>query len=184
MDELAAELGVDPMEIREKNWITHEEFPFTHRRRARLRHRQLRGGNRQGQAGIRLRRAARRAEAATRLRRPGAARYRHLDLHGDVRTCAIALARRRSGYIAGGWEHASIRMLPTGKVEVVTGTSPHGQGHETAWSQIVADRLGVAFEDVEVLHGDTQMWLREVSTRTARAPCPWAQWRSSPRPTR
>ena len=61
----------------------------------------------------------------------------------------------RSSYGAGGWEHASIRMLPTGKVEVVTGSTPHGQGHETAWSQLVADELGVPFEDVEVLHGDT-----------------------------
>src|SRR3954454_24201451 len=57
---------------------------------------------------------------------------------------------------AGGWENASIRMLATGKVEVVTGSSPHGQGHETAFSQIVADQLGVAFEDVEIIHGDTQ----------------------------
>ena len=48
-------------------------------------------------------------------------------------------------------------MLATGKVEVITGASAHGQGHETAFSQIVADRLGVAFEDVEVLHGDTQV---------------------------
>ena len=47
-------------------------------------------------------------------------------------------------YGAGGWEHASVRMLATGKVEVVTGASAHGQGHETAFSQIVADRLGVA----------------------------------------
>src|SRR5437588_12280502 len=47
-------------------------------------------------------------------------------------------------------------MLPTGKVEVVTGTSPHGQGHETAWSQIAADALGVPFDDVEVIHGDTR----------------------------
>jgi len=46
-------------------------------------------------------------------------------------------------------------MLPSGKVEVVTGSSPHGQGHETAWSQIAADQLGVPFEDVEVIHGDT-----------------------------
>ncbi len=58
-------------------------------------------------------------------------------------------------YVGGGWDHASVRMLATGKVEVVTGTSPHGQGHETVWSQIVADRLGVPFEDVEVIHGDT-----------------------------
>ena len=73
--------------------------------------------------------------------------------------CGLAPSRLLGAlsYGAGGWEHADIRMLPTGKVEVVTGASPHGQGHETAWSQIVADRLGVPFEDVEVLHGDTQV---------------------------
>jgi carbon-monoxide dehydrogenase large subunit len=60
-------------------------------------------------------------------------------------------------------------MLPTGKVEVVTGTSPHGQGHETAWSQIVADRLGVAFEDVEVLHGDTQVSVKGLDTYGSRS---------------
>ena len=48
-----------------------------------------------------------------------------------------------------------MRVLPTGKVEVVTGTTPHGQGHETSWSMIVADCLGVPPEDVEVLHSDT-----------------------------
>jgi carbon-monoxide dehydrogenase large subunit len=56
---------------------------------------------------------------------------------------------------SGGWEAASVRMLASGKVQVVTGTSPHGQGHETAWSQLAADALGVPVEDVEVLHGDT-----------------------------
>jgi carbon-monoxide dehydrogenase large subunit len=60
-------------------------------------------------------------------------------------------------------------MLPTGKVEVITGTSPHGQGHETAWSQLVADRLGVAFEDVEVLHGDTQVAARGLDTYGSRS---------------
>ncbi len=58
-------------------------------------------------------------------------------------------------YAAGGWDAATIRVLPTGKVMVSTGTSPHGQGHVTSWSQIVADALGVSFEDVEVQHGDT-----------------------------
>jgi len=56
---------------------------------------------------------------------------------------------------SGGWEAANVRVLLSGKVEVVTGTSPHGQGHETSWSQIVADALGVDVDDVEVLHGDT-----------------------------
>ncbi|MFC5995782.1 xanthine dehydrogenase family protein molybdopterin-binding subunit [Pseudonocardia hispaniensis] len=56
---------------------------------------------------------------------------------------------------SGGWEAATVRMTTLGKVEVVTGTSPHGQGHETAWAQIAADALGVHPDDVEVLHGDT-----------------------------
>jgi aerobic carbon-monoxide dehydrogenase large subunit len=56
---------------------------------------------------------------------------------------------------SGGWEAASVRMLASGKVEVITGTSPHGQGHVTSWSQIAADALGVDIDDVEVAHGDT-----------------------------
>src|SRR5206468_10771249 len=72
-------------------------------------------------------------------------------------------------YGVGGWEHASVRMLPTGKVEVVTGSSAHGQGHETAWSQIVADKLGVPFEDVRVLHGDTQVSHKGMDTYGSRS---------------
>jgi carbon-monoxide dehydrogenase large subunit len=85
--------------------------------------------------------------------------------------CGLAPSRVLGSlnYGAGGWEHASIRMLPTGKVEVVTGTSPHGQGHETAWSQIVADRLGVPFEDIEVLHGDTQISHKGLDTYGSRS---------------
>jgi len=60
-------------------------------------------------------------------------------------------------------------MLPTGKVEVITGSSPHGQGHETVWSQIVADQLGVPFEDVEVLHGDTQSSHKGLDTYGSRS---------------
>ena len=58
-------------------------------------------------------------------------------------------------YAAGGWDAATIECLPTGKVVVKTGTSPHGQGHETSWSQIVADGLGLKPDDIEVMHGDT-----------------------------
>jgi aerobic carbon-monoxide dehydrogenase large subunit len=59
------------------------------------------------------------------------------------------------GLGGGGWEAANVRMGMTGTVEVVTGTSPHGQGHETTWSQIAADDLGVSPDNVVVLHGDT-----------------------------
>jgi aerobic carbon-monoxide dehydrogenase large subunit len=60
-------------------------------------------------------------------------------------------------------------MLPTGKVEVVTGSSAHGQGHETAWSQIVSDQLGVPFEDIRVLHGDTQVSPKGMDTYGSRS---------------
>jgi carbon-monoxide dehydrogenase large subunit len=85
--------------------------------------------------------------------------------------CGLAPSRVLGSldYGAGGWEQASIRMLPTGKVEVVTGSSAHGQGHETAWSQIVADQLGVPFEDIRVLHGDTQVSPRGMDTYGSRS---------------
>ena len=59
------------------------------------------------------------------------------------------------GIGGGGWEAANVRILMSGQVEVATGTSPHGQGHETTWAQIVADALGVTPDNVVVLHGDT-----------------------------
>jgi carbon-monoxide dehydrogenase large subunit len=71
--------------------------------------------------------------------------------------CGLAPSRVLASlnYSAGGWEAATVRLLPTGKVQVVTGTAPHGQGHETSWSMIVADRLGMSPDDVDVLHSDT-----------------------------
>src|SRR5699024_2653463 len=85
--------------------------------------------------------------------------------------CGLAPSRVLGSldYAAGGWEHASVRVLPTGKVEVVTGLSPHGQGHETSQSQIVADRLGVPFDDVEILHGDTQVSQKGMDTYGSRS---------------
>jgi carbon-monoxide dehydrogenase large subunit len=71
--------------------------------------------------------------------------------------CGLAPSRVLASlnYSAGGWEAATVRVLPTGKVQVVTGTSPHGQGHETSWSMIVADKLGMDPADIDVLHSDT-----------------------------
>src|SRR5450631_543189 len=56
---------------------------------------------------------------------------------------------------AGGWESATVKIEPTGKVTVMTGCSPHGQGEETTFAQVVADELGVDMQDVMVVHGDT-----------------------------
>jgi carbon-monoxide dehydrogenase large subunit len=155
MDELAVELGMDPMEVRRKNWITHEEFPFTtvagltydsgNYEAATDRAMELFGYD-----ALRQEQAKRRTDKDPVQLGIGISTFTEM--------CGLAPSRVLGSlsYGAGGWEAASIRMLPTGKVEVVTGTSPHGQGHETAWSQIAADALGVPFEDVEVIHGDTR----------------------------
>ena len=168
MDELAAELGMDPLELREKNWIKHEEFPYTtvagltydsgNYEAATEKARQLFDYD-----GLRREQAERRDREDPVQLGFGISTYTEM--------CGLAPSRVLGSldYGAGGWEAASIRMLPTGKVEVITGVSPHGQGHATAWSQIVADRLGVAFEDVEVIHGDTQSSAKGLDTYGSRS---------------
>ncbi|KUG54345.1 carbon monoxide dehydrogenase [Serinicoccus chungangensis] len=168
MDELALELGRDPMEVREQNWITHEEFPFTtvcgleydsgNYEAATERAKELFGYDE--------------LRAEQRRRRESGDRVQlGLGISTFTEMCGLAPSRVLGSlnYGAGGWEHASVRMLPTGKVEVITGSSAHGQGHETAWSQIVADQLGVPFEDVEVLHGDTQISHKGLDTYGSRS---------------
>jgi aerobic carbon-monoxide dehydrogenase large subunit len=99
-----------------------------------------------------------RAEQKTRRDR-GDVKQLGIGISTYIEMCGLAPSNILGAlrYAAGGWDAATIRCLPTGKVVVATGTSPHGQGHETSWSQIVADGLGVTPDDVEVLHGDTQV---------------------------
>ena len=168
MDELAVEVGVDPLEIREKNWIKHEEFPFTtvagleydsgNYEAATARAKELFGYD------------DLRAEQKKR-RDDGDPVQLGIGISTFTEMCGLAPSRVLGSldYGAGGWEHASVRMLATGKVEVITGASAHGQGHETAFSQIIADRLGVAFEDIEVLHGDTQIAHKGLDTYGSRS---------------
>jgi aerobic carbon-monoxide dehydrogenase large subunit len=168
MDELAAELGLDPMEVRRRNWIRHEEFPFT--TVATL---VYDSGNYEAatdKAMQMLRYDDLRAEQASR-RASGDPVQLGIGISTYTEMCGLAPSRVLGAlrYGAGGWESASVRVLPTGKVEVVTGASPHGQGHETAWSQIVADQLGVAFDDVEVLHGDTRTSPKGLDTYGSRS---------------
>jgi carbon-monoxide dehydrogenase large subunit len=168
MDELAAELGVDPLEVRERNWIKHEEFPYT-----TIATLQYDSGNYEAATArakelfdydaLRQEQTERNLDGDTVRLGIGVSTYTEM--------CGLAPSRVLGSlaYGAGGWEHASIRMLPTGKVEVVTGSSAHGQGHETAWSQIVADQLGVPFEDIRVLHGDTQISPKGMDTYGSRS---------------
>jgi carbon-monoxide dehydrogenase large subunit len=168
MDELAAELGMDPLQVRERNWIKHEEFPYTtiatlvydsgNYEAATARAKELFGYDEL------------RAEQRAR-RESGDPVQLGIGISTFTEMCGLAPSRVLGSlaYGAGGWESATVRMLPTGKVEVVTGSSAHGQGHETAWSQIVADKLGVPFDDVRVLHGDTQVSAKGMDTYGSRS---------------
>ncbi len=168
MDELAAELGMDPIEVRERNWIKHEEFPYT-----TIATLQYDSGNYEAATAKAKELFGYDALRAEQERRRASGDPVQLGIGVSTFTemCGLAPSRVLGSlaYGAGGWEHASVRMLPTGKVEVVTGSSAHGQGHETAWSQIVADKLGVPFEDVRVLHGDTQIAPKGMDTYGSRS---------------
>ncbi|HEY7380376.1 MAG TPA: xanthine dehydrogenase family protein molybdopterin-binding subunit [Gaiella sp.] len=154
IDALAAELGMDRIELRRKNFI--KEFPaqiasgltidsgdFEGALDKLLEHLDL--------DGVRSEQKARRDRGDVTQLGVGFSTYTEM--------CGLAPSRILGaiGFGAGGWESATVRALPTGSVQVVTGTSPHGQGHETAWAQIAADQLGYAIEEVEVVHGDTSI---------------------------
>ncbi|HET8604829.1 MAG TPA: xanthine dehydrogenase family protein molybdopterin-binding subunit [Marmoricola sp.] len=168
MDELAAEVGVDPLEVREKNWIKHEEFPFT-----TVAGLEYDSGNYEAATAKAKEHFGYDELRAEQRRRREANDPVQLGIGVSTFTemCGLAPSRVLGSldYGAGGWEHAEVRMLATGKVEVVTGASAHGQGHETAFSQIVADKLGVPFEDVEILHGDTAVSHRGLDTYGSRS---------------
>ena len=167
MDELAVELGREPLELRDRTGSSTRSSRSprcagwsTTRATTRPPPRRPRSCS-----------ATTRCAASSRSAATNDPVQLGIGISTFTEMCGLAPCRVLGSlaYGAGGWENASIRMLPFGKVEVVTGSSAHGQGHETAWSQIVADQLGVPFEDIEVLHGDTQISPRGMDTYGSRS---------------
>jgi carbon-monoxide dehydrogenase large subunit len=168
MDELAVELDMEPMELRRRNWIKHEEFPYD-----TVSGLTYDSGNYEAATakatelfdydGLRAEQRRRRESGDRTQLGIGISTYTEM--------CGLAPSRVLGSldYGAGGWEAATVRLLPTGKVEVVVGTSPHGQGHETTFSQIVADVLGIDYTDVEILHGDTKVSHQGLDTYGSRS---------------
>ncbi len=154
IDTLARAIDVDPAEIRRRNFIGVDKFPYNSASGLVFD---------SGDYGRPLDRALELVDyqsilaEQSRRRSAGETKLLGIGLSSYVEMCGLAPSRVLASlnYSAGGWEAATVRMLPTGKAEVVTGTSPHGQGHVTSWSMIVADRLGISPDDVEVLHSDT-----------------------------
>ena len=155
LDVLAGRLGMDPADIRRRNLIPAHKFPY--RTATGLTYDSgeyekaldlaLEAGD---YTGLRAEQARRRAEGGGKLLGIGLACY--------VEICGF-----------GPWEAGGVTVEPDGSVTVRSGTSPHGQGHETAWAQIAAEQLGVPMDDVTVLHGDTDECPRGIGTFGSRS---------------
>jgi aerobic carbon-monoxide dehydrogenase large subunit len=158
---LAAELNMDPAEIRIKNFIKNDEFPFATATGLSYDSGDYEAPLRKALDTIGyqdLRREQAQARAEGKLMGIGISTY------GEI--CAFGPSAATP---AGGWESATVKIEPSGKVTVLTGVSPHGQGEETTFAQIAADELGVGIEDVVVLHGDTSIVQYGIGTFGSRA---------------
>ena len=161
MDIVAAELKMDPVAVRRKNFPGKDEFPFhtatgldydSGDYEAAL----AKALDLSGYAKLRDEQAKGRAEG----------KIIGIGMSSYVEICALGPSQAMP---AGGWESATVRIEPTGKVTVMTGASPHGQGQETSFAQIAADELGVDLNDVTVIHGDTAIVQYGIGTFGSRA---------------
>ncbi|HJT89628.1 MAG TPA: xanthine dehydrogenase family protein molybdopterin-binding subunit [Bryobacteraceae bacterium] len=158
VDILAAELKMDPAELRVKNFV--EEFPFTTATGLSYD---------SGNYALPLRTALDAVEYSKLRaeqqegRKKGKLIGIGMSAYGEI--CAFGPTPATP---TGGWESATVKIEPSGKVTVMTGASPHGQGEETTFAQITADELGVDIDDIVVLHGDTALVQYGVGTFGSR----------------
>jgi carbon-monoxide dehydrogenase large subunit len=166
VDALARKLEMDPVELRRKNFIT--EFPKDIASGLTIDSGDFHGAL--DRALELLDYEGFRSEQAERRQR-GDAKELGIGFSTYTEMCGLAPSRILGAllYAAGGWDAATIRCLPTGTVQAFIGTSPHGQGHVTTFSQIVADRLGYPIENVEVVHGDTSIMQLGLDTYGSRS---------------
>jgi len=156
MDLFAREIDMDPAELRRRNLIEKDDFPYTTPVDT-----VYDVGDYHRALDLALEVAGYDDLRAEQVRRRTA---------GDVRQLGIGLScyvEITNGLPDG--EFGAVEVRPDGKVIVRTGTSPHGQGHVTAWSMLVAEQLGVAIEDIEVIHGDTDVVPRGAGTMGSRS---------------
>ena len=153
VDLFAAEIGMDPLEVRRRNLIP--PFDDGHDVATGLTYD---SGNYEGT----LDRAVEIADydnlrkQQAELREQG--RYLGIGFSTYVEICGLgpSAVAGAVGFGGGLWESADLRMLPSGKAKLMIGVNPHGQGEETTFAQVVADQLGIPVEDVEVVYGDTE----------------------------
>jgi aerobic carbon-monoxide dehydrogenase large subunit len=146
----ARELGVDPAELRRKNFV--RSFPYQT---------PVIMAYDVGDYDAALKKAMELADyKGFGKRKRDAARHgklRGIGISAYIEACGIAPSQA-VGSLGGGvglWESAEVRVNPTGSVEILTGSHSHGQGHETTFAQLVSDRLGLPIENISIVHGDT-----------------------------
>ncbi|HYA18976.1 MAG TPA: molybdopterin cofactor-binding domain-containing protein, partial [Bryobacteraceae bacterium] len=149
VDILAAELKMDPAGIRLKNFVAKDQFPYPTATGVVYD---------SGDYAATLNKALETIDYTQLRREQAAARAEGrlfgigISTYGEI--CGFGPSPATP---AGGWESATVKIEPSGKVTVLTGSSPHGQGEETTYAQIAADELGVGIDDIVVLHGDTTL---------------------------
>jgi carbon-monoxide dehydrogenase large subunit len=152
VDCAADELGMDPAELRRRNFIAADAYPY--QTPVALTYDS-------GDYATTLEMATRAADyAGFEARRQEAAqrgKYRGIGIATYIEACGIAPSAvvGSLGARAGLFESAAVRVHPTGSVSILTGSHSHGQGHETTFAQVVADGLGIPIESIEIVHGDT-----------------------------
>jgi carbon-monoxide dehydrogenase large subunit len=156
VDRFAAEIGMDPAEVRRKNFIQPEDFPYDNQ----LGLLPYDSGNYEPALNRALEMAGYKEFRQKQAEARQNGKYLGLGISSYVEICGVApsawVGLNGQGWGAGLFESANVRIHLTGKVVVTTGSLPHGQGLETTFAQVVADELGVPYEDVEVQWGDTQ----------------------------
>ena len=147
IDMVAQRLDLDPVEVRRRNFIAANAFPHT--TATGLTYDSGDYENTMDKA-LRLADYAGLRKRQAELRKQG--RYVGIGVSTYVEVCGMGPS---AAMPAAGWDSATVRVEPTGSITVLTGISPHGQGEETTFAQIVADELGVPLDQVSVIHGDT-----------------------------
>src|SRR6476620_3389461 len=161
MDMLARELQMDPAELRRKNFIQPNQFPFATKMGATYD-----SGDYEKALDKALETAKWDALKAERDAARAQGRLVGLGLAMYVEVCGLGPS---SSLPTGGWEHSQVTLERDGRISATTGASPHGQGNETTFAQMLADQFGVPLEHISILHGDTGVVKQGIGTFGSRS---------------
>ena len=161
MDMLARELRMDPADVWRKNFIKADKFPFTTQMGA-----VYDSGDYEAALDLALKAANWTQLKADRDAARAEGRLVGLGLAMYVEVCGVGPS---SFLPTGAWEHSQVTVERDGRINATTGTSPHGQGNETTFAQMLADQFGVPFEHIRIHHGDTAVVKQGIGTFGSRS---------------